>query len=65
MTGKLILRLTILPSGKVTGSSILSSELANSVLEQRLLERIMSFDFGEGRFGLVTIHYPIEFLPNR
>ena len=63
LQGKLVLSLTIAPSGKVTAINMVSSELSDATLENKLIQRIKMFDFGAKAVGAVTITYPIDFLP--
>lgn len=63
LQGKLVLRLTIAPSGKVTKISLVSSELSLPSLERKLLQRVKMFNFGAKAVDTVTITYPIDFLP--
>ncbi|HHH45252.1 MAG TPA: energy transducer TonB, partial [Gammaproteobacteria bacterium] len=63
LQGKLVIRLTIAPSGKVTSISMVSSELGDPQLERKLVQRIKLFNFGAKAVDSVTITYPIEFLP--
>lgn len=63
LQGKLVLRLTIAPSGKVTGIDLVSSELSLPALEKKLIRRIKMFNFGARAVDAVTITYPIDFLP--
>lgn len=63
LTGKVVFRLTIAPSGKVTGISVVSSELGNPALEKKLLSRIKLINFGAKPVDAVTLTYPIDFLP--
>ncbi|MDH5356118.1 MAG: TonB family protein [Gammaproteobacteria bacterium] len=64
LKGKIILEITIAPSGKVTNIEIVSSELNDSKLEAGLLKRIKSFNFGAEKVEQVTVTYPIDFLPS-
>lgn len=63
LQGKVVLRLTIAPSGKVTEIQMVSSELGLPSLEKRLVQRIKMFNFGAKAVDAVTITYPIDFLP--
>jgi TonB family protein len=63
LQGKLVLSLTIAPSGKITRIELVSSELGDSALERKLLQRIKMFNFGAKQVGAVTLTYPIDFLP--
>lgn len=64
LKGKIVLEITISPSGKVTAVKIVSSELNSPSLEQRLISRIKTFNFGERAVKSITVTYPIEFLPS-
>lgn len=64
LKGKIVLEITIAPSGKVTKVRIKSSQLNNPKLESRLVARIKRFDFGAGSVEEVTVTFPIEFLPS-
>lgn len=64
LKGKIILEITIAPSGKVTNIKIVSSELNVSKLESGLLKRIKNFNFGAEQVEQVTVTYPIDFLPS-
>lgn len=64
LKGKIVLAITILPSGQVSKILIRSSELNNPRLESRLVARIKRFNFGVRGVEKVTVIYPIEFLPS-
>lgn len=64
LKGKIVLEITIAPSGKVLRVRIKSSELNNTKLESRLVARIKRFDFGANSVEEVTVLFPIEFLPS-
>ena len=64
LEGKLVLKLTIAPSGKVTKISVVSSELNSPNLEKRLMSRIKLFNFGSKNVGTITVTYPVVFLPS-
>lgn len=63
LQGKMLISLTIAPSGKITSIKLVSSELGDTKLEQKLLRRIKMFNFGAKQVGDVTVTYPIDFLP--
>ena len=63
LAGKVVLRLTILPSGDIGELEIVSSELRDAELERRLLARIRLFRFGAKNVPLATLTYPIDFFP--
>lgn len=64
LKGKIVLEITIAPSGKVLNVRIKSSELHDAKLESRLVARIKRFDFGSHSVEKVTVVFPIEFLPS-
>ena len=64
LKGKIVLEITIAPSGKVTAVRIISSELNSKSLEDRLLSRIKMFNFGQRPVETIKVTYPIEFLPS-
>ncbi len=63
LQGKIVLQLTIAPSGKVLVCKLISSELADPSLGQNITRRVKLFDFGAKEVSEVTITYPIDFLP--
>ena len=63
LEGKLVLRLTIAPSGEVTFVEIVSSELGDPDLEQRLLQRVRLFRFEQRDVEPITTTKPIDFFP--
>jgi len=63
LQGKVVLRLTISPSGKVTLCELVSSELHDPALGQKITQRVKLFNFGSKDVDEVTITYPIDFLP--
>lgn len=63
LTGKLVLKLTIDPDGKVTACELISSQLGDAELERRLIARVQMFDFGAKPVATTTITYPIDFFP--
>lgn len=63
LEGKLVLRLTIEPSGAVTFCEIISSELDNPELERRLVQRIKMFRFEARDVEAITTTKPIDFFP--
>ncbi len=64
LQGKVVLKLTIAPSGQVTDVRVESSELKAADLEAKLLARIRSFDFGAKDVNPMTVTYPLDFLPS-
>lgn len=63
LEGKVVLTLTIAPSGNVTDIQIVSSELSAPELEAKLLRRIRMFDFGARDVAVTTTTKPIDFFP--
>ncbi len=61
--GKLVVRLTIAPSGAVTACSVVSTDFANPEFGQRIVARIMLMDFGPKAVGDFTMDYPVTFFP--
>lgn len=64
LQGKVVLKLTINPSGRVTKCSVVSSELNNPQLERKLVARVKLFRFGARNVDTMVTTYPIEFLPS-
>jgi protein TonB len=64
LAGKVVLELTIEPSGAVSGCRVLSSELHDEDLEDKLVARIKMLDFGAEKVPRYIFQYPIEFLPS-
>jgi TonB family protein len=64
LQGKVVLELKIAPSGQVTDLRIVSSELKAPELERKLLARIRQFDFGAKDVDLMTVTWPVDFLPS-
>jgi len=64
LQGKVVLKLTISPAGRVLDCQVLSSELKNPELERKLVARIKQFDFGSKPVDTMVITYPIDFLPS-
>jgi TonB family protein len=63
LQGKVVLQLTIAPSGKVTRCVLVSSELHDATLGQKITQRVKLFTFEAKDVNEVTITYPIDFLP--
>lgn len=64
LQGKVVLRLTITPDGRVTFCEIVSSELGDAELERALVQRVLQFQF-EARDDVesITTTKPIDFFP--
>ena len=63
LEGKVVLRLTIAPDGRVTFCEVVSSELGDPELEQRLVQRVMLFQFEPRNVEAITTTKPIDFFP--
>lgn len=63
LEGKLVLRLTIAPTGEVTFCEVVSSELGDSDLERKLVQRIKLFRFEARDVEAITTTKPIDFFP--
>ena len=63
ISGKLVLRLTIAPTGEVTFCEVVSSELGNAELERKLVQRVRMFRFEARDVEAVTTTKPIDFFP--
>lgn len=64
LQGKVVLKLTIAPSGAVLDCRIESSELHTPELEAKLLARIRQFDFGAKDVDQMIVTWPVDFLPS-
>jgi TonB family protein len=64
LQGKVVVKLTIAPSGQVLECQLVSSELRAPDLERKLLVRIKQFDFGAKAVDTMVVTYPIDFLPS-
>jgi periplasmic protein TonB len=63
LQGKVVIELTIAPSGDVTSARIVSSELNNPEFENKLLARIRLFKFEAKDVATLTATKPIDFFP--
>ena len=64
LQGKVVLELRIAPSGAITELRLVSSELKAAELEGKLLARIRQFDFGAKDVEVMTVTWPVDFLPS-
>lgn len=65
LQGKVTLRITIAPNGSVTDVRIVDSQLNNPGLEQRILTRVRTLNFGaKPNVDTVTLNYPMYFMPS-
>jgi len=63
LQGKVVIQLTIAPSGEVTDCRIVSTELNDPELENKLVARIRMFRFEARDVEAMTTTKPIEFFP--
>jgi outer membrane biosynthesis protein TonB len=63
LQGKVVLELQIDPAGRVLECRVVSSELPDATLMEKIVSRIRMFDFGKRDVGTTTISYPVQFLP--
>jgi periplasmic protein TonB len=63
LEGKVVVQLTIAPSGEVTDCRIVSTELNDPELERKLVARIRMFRFEDKDVEAMTTTKPIEFFP--
>jgi TonB family protein len=63
LQGKVVVELTIAPSGDVTAARIVSSELNAPEFENKLLARIRLFKFDAKDVATLTATKPIDFFP--
>ena len=64
LQGKLVLELTITPSGEVADCKVLSSELHDEDLERKIVGRVKLFKFEAKDVETITARKTIEFFPN-
>jgi TonB family protein len=63
LQGKVVLELTIAPSGEITAARIVSSDLNDKEFEEKLLARIRLFKFEAKDVATLTATKPIDFFP--
>jgi len=64
LQGKVVLELTIDPSGRVVECKVLDSELTDSAVVAKIVNRVKLFDFGAQNVVRTRINYPVHFLPS-
>jgi protein TonB len=64
LRGKVVLNITIDPSGKVLDCKIISSEVDSTEFAEKLVTRVKLFNFGAKDVDTMVITYPIDFLPS-
>ncbi len=63
LQGKVVIELTISPSGDITAARIVSTELNDAEFENKLLARIRLFKFDAKDVATLTATKPIDFFP--
>jgi TonB family protein len=63
LKGKVVLEITIAPTGEVLNCTIVSSELNNPDLERKLIARVKLFRFEAREVETITLTKPIDFFP--
>jgi protein TonB len=63
LQGKVVLELTIAPTGDITAARIISSDLNDKEFESKLLARIRLFKFDAKDVATLTATKPIDFFP--
>jgi len=64
LQGKVVLELTIAPSGQVLDCKVLESELTDQAVVSKIVNRVKLFDFGQRQVRQTRINYPVHFLPS-
>jgi outer membrane biosynthesis protein TonB len=64
LAGKVVVELKIAPSGAVESARLISSELHAPDTEAKLLAMIRQLDFGAKDVDVMTVSYPLDFLPS-
>ena len=63
LQGKVVLEITIAPSGEITAAHIVSSDLNDPEFESKLLARVRLFRFDAKDVAALTATKPIDFFP--
>jgi protein TonB len=63
LQGKIVLELTIDPTGAVTSCKVLSTEINDPEMERKLVQRVKMFRFKDNDVATVTTTKPIDFFP--
>ena len=63
LQGKVVLEVTIAPTGEVTECRVISSELGDPELDRKLVARVKMFRFEDRDVATMTTTKPIEFFP--
>lgn len=63
LEGKVTIKMVINAAGSITSINLVSSELADEDLENKLLARIRLINFGAKQASSTTVNYSFDFLP--
>jgi hypothetical protein len=63
LKGQVVLRIRIEPEGHVTLCDLQATDMNARALIAQVIERVKTFDFGAKAVPVITILYPIDFLP--
>ena len=63
LQGQVVMELVIDPNGRVTACKVVSTELDDPAMVEKIVKRIRLFDFGRRDVRTTTITYPVHFLP--
>ena len=63
LQGQIVLTFSILPDGRVNNCQIVSSELKDKDLEDKIIAMFKGFNFGALKVDSVTFNYPMDFFP--
>jgi periplasmic protein TonB len=63
LQGKVVIEITIAPSGEITAARVVSSELKDPVFEEKLIARVRLFRFEAKDVATLTATKPIDFFP--
>ncbi|UUA71289.1 AgmX/PglI C-terminal domain-containing protein [Cellvibrio sp. QJXJ] len=63
LEGKMVVKIVIDPSGKIVEATLVSSELGDSDLEGKILQRIRLISFPASNVARTTINQTFDFLP--
>jgi hypothetical protein len=63
LKGQMVLRIRIEPDGSVTLCDLQATDMNARQLIAQVIERVKTFDFGAKAVPVITILYPIDFLP--
>lgn len=63
LQGKVVLEVTIAPTGEVTDCRVVASDLGDAELERKLVARVKMFRFEDRDVAVMTTTKPIEFFP--